>query len=105
MNLDKLSNPVVKAAIDALQRGHKSDWRALFSPNASLLDDGRPRDLMQFTSSAWHERFTSIDRVEHDGCDIYGHFHSDQWGDFETYFKFHIGGDNKISRLEIGQAL
>jgi hypothetical protein len=51
-----------------------------------------------------HERFTSIDQVTNDGLNITGQFHSDQWGDFRTYFNFHLSSSGKIVRLDIGQA-
>ena len=51
-----------------------------------------------------HERFTSIDRVENRGLDLTGSFHSEQWEDFPTYFKFHLSPSGKIRRLDIGQA-
>ncbi len=105
MNTDKLTHPVVKAALDAWQKGDAGAWHAFFTADAQLFDDGSPRDFSAFSRSAiGHERFTSIDKVENDGKDIYGHFHSDQWGDFKTYFKFHINADGKINRLDIGQA-
>ena len=105
MNLDSLTNPTVKAAIEALQNGDKPSWKALFTAGAQMFDDGSPRSLEQFSESALgHERFTKIERVENYGCDVYGQFHSDQWGDFRTYFKFHLTAANKISRLDIGQA-
>ena len=55
MNTEKLTNPTVRAAIEALQKGT-------------------------------------------------GHFHSDQWGDFPTYFRFRLNAAGKIERLDIGQA-
>lgn len=36
-------HPVVKAAIEALQRGDRAAWTALFEPDATLYDDGQPR--------------------------------------------------------------
>jgi hypothetical protein len=104
MNTENLSNSIVKSAIDALQKGDKSAWYALFAHNAEMTDDGNTRNFKKFSDDAiGHERFTSIDKVENDGKDIYGHFHSDQWGDFKTYFKFHINAEGKITKLEIGQ--
>jgi hypothetical protein len=98
-------NPTVKAAIDALQKGDKQAWASLFEPDAMLYDDGNPRSLASFTQDALgHERFTSIDRVENRGLDLTGSFHSDQWGDFRTYFRFHLSPSGKIRRLDIGQA-
>ncbi len=97
MNTAQLTNKTVKAAIDALQKGDQQAWLRLFTPEAELYDDGSKRDFMKFSRSAiGEERFTNIDRVDNDGKDIYGNFH--------TYFKFHINEAGKIYRLDIGQA-
>jgi hypothetical protein len=105
MNTDKLTNPTVRAAIEALQKGDQKSWAALFEPGAQLYDDGSPRSLEKFNQDALgHERFTSIDRIDNHGLDLTGHFHSDQWGDFRTYFRFQLATDGKIKRLDIGQA-
>src|SRR5262245_33664667 len=97
--VEKLTNPIVKAAITALQEGDREAWSALFERHAQLYDDGRPRSLEDFTRDALgHERFTSIDRVTKSGLDVVGHFHSDQWGDFRTYFNFHLSPAGKIVR-------
>ncbi len=102
---NELTNPTVRAAITALQNGDRNAWSALFEPDAKLFDDGSPRDLKKFTRDALgHERFTSIERVENSGLDLVGAFHSDQWGDFRTYFKFQLSASGKIKRLDIGQA-
>ncbi len=70
-----------------------------------MYDDGNPRGLEDFSEAAvGHERFTKIERVENNGCNVYGQFHSDQCGNFRTYFKFHLTSDHKIKRLDIGQA-
>ena len=100
-----LSNATVRIAIEALQSGDQKVWSALFEPDAKLYDDGSLRDLKKFTRDALgHERFTSIDQVENDGLDLFGKFHSDKWGDFQTYFKFQLAASGKIERLDIGQA-
>ena len=100
-----LENPTVKAAIEAFQKGDPKAWSALFEHDAELFDDGSPRSLEKFTRDALgHERFTSFDRVSPDGLEVVGKFHSEQWGDFKTYFRFQLGPDGKIHRLDIGQA-
>ena len=105
MLTDALTNATVKAAIEALQSGDRKAWSALFEPDAKLYDDGNPRPLQKFTDDALgHERFTSIERVENNGLDITGAFHSDRWGDFRTYFRFQLAAAGKIKRLDIGQA-
>ena len=105
MNTDILKNPVVKATIDALQRGDSAAWNSQFESGATLFDDGSPRSLEKFTKDALgHERFTSIERVSSDGLEVVGGFHSDKWGKFKTYFRFQLSPAGKITRLDIGQA-
>lgn len=104
MNLEMLTQPIVRSAIQALQQGDHSAWLAQFSPDLTFTDEGLPANFLKFSEHAMgHERFTRIDRVENQGLDIYGAFHSDRWGDFETFFKFQLGGDGKIRQLDIGQ--
>lgn len=105
MDTDRLTNPTVRAAIQALQRSDKDAWAALFEPDATLYDDGSPRSLRKFTEEALgQERFTSIDRIENQGLDLTGGFHSATWGDFRTYFRFQLSANGRIKRLDIGQA-
>jgi len=105
IDLSKLTNAKVKAAIDALQKGDAKAWFALFAEEVDLYDDGNQMQFNNFFKKALgHERFTSIDKVEQNGLFVYGGFHSDQWGDFKAYFKFKINKDGKINRLDIGLA-
>ena len=105
MNFGHLTNPTVRAAIEALQRGDRGLWASQFEAGAELYDDGSPRSLQKFTQEALgHERFTSIDRVENHGLDLTGGFHSDRWGNFRSYFRFQLSPAGKIKRLDIGQA-
>lgn len=105
MDTRMITHPIAKKAIDALQAADKKSWFSLFTDNAELFDDGNKMNLRSFFEKALgHERFTSIDKVENGGLSIYGRFHSDQWGDFKTYFKFQVNEAGEISRLDIGQA-
>ena len=52
MKTDALTNPIVRAAIEALQNGNRKTWSALFEPDAELYDDGSPRSLKEFTRDA-----------------------------------------------------
>jgi len=102
---DGIKNPTVKAAIEALQRGDSAAWLKLFEPDAVLYDDGSPRSVEKFAQDALgHERFVSIDRIEKEGLNLFGAYHSDAWGDFHSYFKFELGPAGKIKRLDMGQA-
>lgn len=105
MNLENINNQIVKKAIEALQNADKAAWFSLFTEKAALYDDGNKQNFRSFFEKALgHERFISIDKVEDNSLSIYGKFHSDTWGNFKTYFKFHIDNNGKITRLDIGQA-
>ncbi|MBP7568210.1 MAG: hypothetical protein KA795_19605 [Burkholderiaceae bacterium] len=98
-------HPVVRAAVEALGRGDRAAWAALFEPDALLFDDDQPRDLAQFNAQALgHERFTGIDRVSADGLLILGTFHAGGWGELKAYFRFRLSAAGRIQRLDIGQA-
>jgi hypothetical protein len=97
--------PTVKAAVEALQNADKAAWSRLFASKAVLYDDGQPRDLKRFTLELFgRERFVSIDRVANDGLYIEGDFHSDERGNFRTYFNFELNDSGRIVRLDIGKA-
>ncbi|MBS1581894.1 MAG: nuclear transport factor 2 family protein [Bacteroidetes bacterium] len=103
---ERIDHPVVKAAIDALNAHDKAAWNALLAPGATFSDDGREGSLAHFTEGAFgkgREHFTSVDRVEHGGLHVYGHYRSETWGTFTTFFKFQVD-DGRITRLEVGQA-
>ncbi len=105
IDLTKLSNVKVKTAIIALQKGDEKMWFSLFAAEVAFYDDGNQMKFNNFFRKALgHEHFTSIDKVENNGLEVYGHFHSDQWGDFKTCFKFQFNKEGKIARLDIGQA-
>ena len=105
VNTEKITNQTAKKAIEALQNADQNAWFALFTDNAELYDDGNKKNFRSFfTKAIGHERFTSIDKVENNSLAIYGKFHSDLWGNFQTYFKFQINKEGKITRLDIGQA-
>lgn len=105
MDTSKLTNETVKKALDAWQQGDSNSFLSYFTNDVKLYDDGNPRDFLKFVKDACgYEKFTSIDKVENNGQYITGNFHTESWGDFKTYFKFHIDTEGKITRLDIGQA-
>ncbi len=104
MGTSKLINITVKEAFNAWQEGNSEKFLSYFTTDAKLTDDGNPRDLQKFVNEACGtEKFTTIDKVENDGKDIFGHFHTEKWGDFNVYFKFHVNQEGKIHQLDIGQ--
>ncbi|MCE7042786.1 hypothetical protein [Dyadobacter sp. CY312] len=105
VDTSKLTNQTVKAAFDAWQKGDSKTFISFFTADAKLYDDGSPRNFQAFVKEACgHEKFTTIDKVENEGKDIFGNFHTEKWGDFRTYFKFHFDAAGKVDRLDIGQA-
>lgn len=104
VDLSKLSNPKVKAAVTALQNGDLKSWFPLFSDEVAFYDDGNQMQFNNFFKKSFgHERFLSIDHVADNGLSLSGNFHSDQWGDFKTTFKFQLNKSGKFDRLDIGQ--
>lgn len=53
MLTDVLTNATVKAAIEALQKGDRKAWLALFESDAKLYDDGSPRPLQNSPTTRW----------------------------------------------------
>ncbi|WP_291914503.1 hypothetical protein [Chitinophaga sp. CB10] len=105
MDLSKITNEKVRQAIEAWQHGDSETFLSYFTDSPTMADDGNPRVFSSFVESACgHERFTSIDKVENNGLEVYGKFHTESWGDFKTYFKFHMNAAGKFDRLDIGQA-
>lgn len=104
MDLSKITDSTVQQAITALQVGDKS-WYSFFTENPVMTDDGNKVDFKNFFAKALgHEKFTTIDKVENSGKDIYGNFKAGQWGTFKVFFKFHVAANGKFDRLDIGQA-
>jgi hypothetical protein len=105
MDLSVITNETVRDSIEALQEKDPQKWLTYFTSDAKMTDDENPRDFQSFSKNAvGNEWFTEIHRVENDGKDIYGHLTTEQWGDFNVYFKFHVNSEGKIHRLDIGQA-
>jgi hypothetical protein len=49
MDTSKLSNTIVRSAIEAWQKGESQTFLSCFVSDAKLFDDGSPHDLQQFT--------------------------------------------------------
>jgi hypothetical protein len=106
MNVEELSNPIVKAAATALHAGNRSAWLALFAPKAVLTDDGNKRSYIEWSDTELfgkgNGRIINIENESPNGLTINTLFHSNVWGEFRTYWTFEVQGD-KITRLDVGQ--
>lgn len=63
MNTDKLTNPVVKKAINALQSADRETWFSLFSSDAALYDDGNKMNFRTFFEKALARPVTDTPHV------------------------------------------
>ena len=102
---EAIRDPVVLAAVEALGGYDKKKWYGLFAERAEFSDDGIRRDLVKWCEEELfgkhHARLLSIDKVEGGGLTFYARYHSDKWGDFQTFWRFKVAG-GKISRLDVG---
>lgn len=106
MDLSKISNEIVRKAIEALQDNDKNTWYSYFTEDAIFTDDGRTMNFKSFFDNAFDkkEKFLTLDKIENNGKNLYGNFYAGQWGTFRVYFKFTQNSDGKFNRLDIGQA-
>ena len=105
MDLNKITNPTVKNAIEALQNNDKTAFYTYFTQDAVFTDDGNQLNLKSFFDNAFNhkEKFLSLDKIENDGKNLAGNFFAGQWGTFRVFFNFTINEEGKISKLDIGQ--
>jgi len=104
MDTSKLTNETVKNAFEAWQAGDSKTFLSYFTADATMTDDGNPRNFQGFVKEACgKEIFLTIDTVGNDGKDVKGNFKAGQWGTFPVFFKFHQNADGKFDRLDIGQ--
>jgi hypothetical protein len=105
MHIEDIGNPVVQAAVRAMNAADRDGWFALFAADAILTDDG---NMANFTGWSNHEVFEdgghilSIEKIEDGGLRLIAKFHSDRWGDFDTFMNFEVQ-NGKITRLDVGQ--
>jgi hypothetical protein len=104
IGLSAIGNPIVRSAVVALNDRDKKRWFELFSKPA-FTDDGTPHDFVDWCEEelfgsmrAW---IISIDRVEDGGLTFYARYHSDKWGDFQTFWRF-VVERGRITKLDVG---
>ncbi len=105
MDLSKITNSKVHAAMTAWQNGDSKTFLSYFTPNPTMTDDGSPRSFLGFVKEACgEEKFLTIDSVDNDAKEIIGNFKAGKWGTFRVFFKFHQNADGQFDRLDIGQS-
>jgi hypothetical protein len=104
VDVSAIGDAVVRSAIVALNDRDEERWFGLFSKPA-FTDDGNQHDFVKWcegelfgSARAW---IISIDRVEDGGLTFYAKYHSDKWGDFQTFWKF-VVEKGRITKLDVG---
>jgi hypothetical protein len=105
IDVEQLSDPVVRAFVAAVNAGDRDAFFALLTPGATMSDDGSERDLEEWVD---REIFSSNGRMEvesesEDGRSLIANYTNSTWGAMRTSWMFIVDGD-KVSRFETGQA-
>jgi hypothetical protein len=105
IDVERLSDPVVRAFVAAVNASDRDAFFALLAPGATMSDDGSERDLEEWVD---REIFSANGRMEvesesEDGRSLIANYTNSTWGAMRTTWKFVVDGD-KISRFETGQA-
>ncbi|WP_040807827.1 hypothetical protein [Nocardia concava] len=103
--VNQLTNPAVRAFVDALNSGDRSAFAATLTPGVTMSDDGSDRDVDDWTE---REIFSSgghmdVESQSDDGLALIANYRNDTWGAMRTAWRFTITG-GKVSRFETGQA-
>lgn len=101
MKAEDLRNQVVRAVLTAMRDGDRKAFFAAFAPSAQLTDDGDPQPLAEWADREIFQAHGRLDveREGHDGLELVGGFHSDQW-DMATVWRFDVIG-GRVRRLDV----
>lgn len=102
----KLSDPTVRAFVNAVNAHDRDAFMALLAPDATMADDGSDRNLAEWTD---REIFSShghmeVQRESAGGRALVANYRNDTWGEMRTAWRFTVSEDGRISRFETGQA-
>ncbi|MFI8259551.1 MULTISPECIES: hypothetical protein [unclassified Streptomyces] len=102
---DQLTDPTVRAFVDAVNAGDRSAFQAVLTPGATMSDDGSDRDIAQWADK---EIFSSnghmdVEKESDGGLSLIVDYRNDTWGEMRTAWRFVIDG-GRVSRFETGQA-
>ena len=97
-------HPTVRTAISALQAGDRLSWLTCFTASAKLFDNGKRKSLFNFTRDhIGSMQFTSIERADNDGRDLYGVMKIRAEENVHAYFRFRLDAAAMCSRLDVGR--
>jgi hypothetical protein len=98
-------DPAVAALIDAINAGDRAAFFAALTPDATMTDDGTPRDL-----AAWVDKeiFTvnghlDVESSADDGRSLVARYRNDTWGEMRTAWQLRVE-NGKVRHFDTGQA-
>lgn len=102
---EPVTDPTVRAIIDAINAGDRDAFFALLTADATVSDDGTERNLTEWVDK---EIFTvdghlEVESATDEGRSLIAQYRNDTWGTMRTRWTFTLT-ENKISRIEAGQA-
>lgn len=105
MDTDQLTDPAVRAFVEAVNAGDRDAFFALLAPGATMSDDGTERDLAEWVD---REIFSASGRMDvesqsGDGRELTVNYTNSTWGTMRTRWSFTIDG-GQIERFDTGQA-
>ncbi|QES49907.1 hypothetical protein DEJ50_20860 [Streptomyces venezuelae] len=103
----KLSDPVVRALVTAVNNHDREAFLGLLTADATMSDDGSDRDLQQWIDKEIFDSsgHMAVESESDGGRALIANFRNDTWGEMRTAWRFTIApGGGKISRFETGQA-
>jgi ketosteroid isomerase-like protein len=100
-----VTEPAIRDLVDAINAGDRDGFFAALTPDATMSDDGRERDLRQWAD---RELFSGPGRMQVEsatdgGRSLIAENTNDTYGTMRTFWHFTLR-DGKISRFETGQA-
>lgn len=103
--IDKLSDPVVRRVVAAINGHDRDAFIDLLTADATMSDDGSDRDLHDWID---REIFSAGGRMDvqkesDSGRRLTARFRNDTWGEMSTVWRFDVV-DGKVRRFETGQA-
>ncbi|MEV5876702.1 nuclear transport factor 2 family protein [Streptomyces sp. NPDC052101] len=102
----KLSDPTVRAFVNAVNSHDREGFMKLLARGATMADDGSDRDLADWID---REIFSTHGHMEVDnesggGRALVARYRNDTWGEMRTRWNFTVDDDGLIARFETGQA-
>ncbi|WP_194893329.1 nuclear transport factor 2 family protein [Catenulispora pinisilvae] len=105
MPTSELVDPAVRAFIDALNANDPAAVQAAMTENATMTDDGTPRQLGDWLEREAFETHGRMDVTQQspDGRDLLVDYTNDQWGTMATRWHFEVL-DQRVAHFDTGQA-